>query len=137
MPKKIAIVRVRGFVKVKKEIKDTFDMLRLYNKNYCVVVEDSSANMGMIKRVKDYATYGEITPETFKELIAKRGEEYKGNIEQKNKFMEMEGKKYNKFFRLQPPRKGYGRKGLKKPFSKAGALGYRGTKINDLIKRMI
>ena len=42
-----------------------------------------------------------------------------------------------KFFRLSPPRKGFGRKGIKFAFTKGGALGYRGIKINDLIKRML
>ena len=34
-------------------------------------------------------------------------------------------------------KKGYGRKGIKTPFSKGGALGYRGDKINDMIQRMM
>jgi large subunit ribosomal protein L30 len=40
-------------------------------------------------------------------------------------------------FRLAPPRKGYDRKGVKKPFALGGALGYRGKEINTLIRRMI
>lgn len=46
-------------------------------------------------------------------------------------------KKIKNYFRLNSPRKGFERKGIKKPFSIGGALGYRGSKINDLIKRMI
>ena len=42
-----------------------------------------------------------------------------------------------KFYRLDPPRKGFGRKGIKMAFSKGGALGYRAEKINDLVKRMM
>ena len=41
------------------------------------------------------------------------------------------------FFRLNPPVKGFDRKGIKVPFSLGGALGYRKEKINDLIKRMV
>lgn len=40
-------------------------------------------------------------------------------------------------FRLAPPKKGYERKGVKKPFTLGGALGYRGKEINVLIRRMI
>jgi large subunit ribosomal protein L30 len=82
----------------------------------------------MIKKVKDYVTYGEIDDETEKLLVEKRGEKTK----------DKEGKEVmKKFFRLSPPRKGFGRKGIKFAFSQGGALGYRGTKINDLIKRML
>jgi len=40
-------------------------------------------------------------------------------------------------FRLKPPKKGFGRRGIKKPYSIGGALGYRASDINDLISRMI
>jgi len=38
---------------------------------------------------------------------------------------------------LNPPRKGYGRKGVKIPFKKGGAYGNRAEKINDLLTRMM
>ena len=41
------------------------------------------------------------------------------------------------FFRLHPPRKGYGRKGIKTPFRLGGGLGNRESAINDLIERML
>ena len=142
--KKIAIVRVRGLTGLQKEVKATLNMLKLHNKNYCVVVEDTPMNMGMIKKVRDFVTFGEIDDETFKELVSRRGEEYKGRekdakgkIEYKGKYIEIDGKKYKKYFRLGPPRKGYGRKGIKRPFSRKGALGNRAEKINDLLRRMI
>lgn len=141
---KIAVIRVRGRINIRKQIKDTFDMIRLYNKNYCVVLESTPQNMGMINKVKDFVTCGEIEEGLFNELIAKRGEEYtgrekdsKGKIDYSRKYFEIDGRKYKKYFRLNPPKKGYGRKGTKKPFSKGGALGNRGDKINDLLKRMI
>ena len=40
-------------------------------------------------------------------------------------------------FRLRPPKKGYERVGIKKPFSVGGALGYRKEKINELLEKMI
>lgn len=141
--KKIAVVRVRGSVRVRRMINDTLNMLRLYNKNYCTVVPSTNAYLGMIKKVKDYVTYGEINNETFKLLIEKRGQQYKerekdskGKINYKKSFIH-DNKKYKKFFRLNPPKKGFGRKGIKVSFKMSGALGYRGEKINDLIKRMI
>jgi len=41
------------------------------------------------------------------------------------------------FFKLCPPVHGFERKGIKKPFSMGGVLGYRKEKINELIKRMV
>lgn len=140
---KIAIIRVRGAVNLRREVKDTLNLLRLYRKNFCVVVEGNPSLMGMIKKVKDYVTYGEIDDATYKELVEKRGEEYKGRekdakgrIEYK-KFILIDGKKIKAFFRLNPPKKGFGRKGIKVSYKVHGALGYRADKINDLLKRMI
>lgn len=140
---KIAVVRVRGDVNLRKEVKDTLKLLRLYRKNFCVVVEGTPSWIGMIKKVKDYVTYGEIDDATYKELAEKRGEMYKGRekdskgkIEYK-RFILFDGKKIKPFFRLGPPRHGFGRKGIKVSYRAHGALGYRGEKINELLKRMI
>jgi len=82
----------------------------------------------MVKKAKDYITYGEIDDDVLKLLIEKRGQKSK----------DKDGKEVmKKFFRLSPPRKGFERKGIKIGFNAGGALGYRGKKINDLIKRMI
>ncbi len=123
---KYAVIRIRGLVRVRKEINYTMELMGLYRKNYCVFIDKK--NFGMIKKVKDYVTYGEIDKETEELVVKKKGEKTKNR----------EGKEVlKKFFRLSPPRKGFGRKGIKVAFSKSGGLGYRGTKINDLIKRML
>ena len=131
---RVAIIRIRGGINVKKSIKDAMNMLRLYKKHCCVVVEKNPSVIGIINKIKDYITWGEIDDKTFKLLVEKRGELYKGH---KNSKFVVEGKKYKPFFRLNPPRKGFERKGIKVPFKVGGALGYRGEKINDLIKRMV
>ena len=141
--KKIAIIRVRGPVKVNAKIEDTLKILRLYRKNFCIILENTTTNIGMIKKVKDYTTFGEIDDETYKLLIEKRGEEYNGReVDNKNKlkykrFIVIDNKKYKPFFRLCPPKKGFGRKGIKVGFKIGGALGDREEDINGLIKRMI
>jgi len=138
---KLAIIRVRGITGIEKGIKDTLNMLCIYHNNYCVVVSDNL--LGMIKKVKDYVTWGEIDDETYKLLVEKRGEEYKGRITDTKKkinykkFIIVNNKKYKKYFRLNPPKGGFERKGIKVPFRKGGALGYRKEKINDLIKKMV
>ena len=155
--KKIAIIRIRGKIGLKKGIKDTLNLLRLFNKHTCVVVDGNENYSGMIKKVKDYVTWGEIDFETFKLLLEKRGklpgkknltEEYlkdklklsyddftKEFFEFKKKLKDVPGLK--QFFKLKPPEKGFERKGIKQPFSLGGALGYRKEKINDLIRRML
>jgi len=139
--KRLAVIRIRGITGIKKDIKDTLKMLCLYHNNYCVVVNDSL--LGMIKKAKDYVTWGEIDDETYKLLVEKRGEEFKGretDTKKKinyKKFIIVNNKKYKKYFRLSPPRGGFERKGIKVPFTIGGALGYRKEKINDLIKKMV
>ena len=56
---KIAVIRVRGDVNLRKEIKETLNLLKLYRKNFCVVVDNNQNIIGMVKKVKDYVTYGE------------------------------------------------------------------------------
>ncbi|MBS3133507.1 uL30 family ribosomal protein [Candidatus Woesearchaeota archaeon] len=112
----IAAIRVRGKIGVDKPKEDTLRMLHLYKKNYCAVLKENEAIRGMLAKVKDYITWGDVEEGTVKLL------------EQKSK---------KPFIRLNSPRKGYGRKGIKKTFSKGGALGERKEAINDLIKRMI
>jgi large subunit ribosomal protein L30 len=141
--KRIAVVRVRGLANLRYVVKDTFKRLNLHNKNWCVVVEDTPITQGMIAKVKDYITWGEVTPEIFEELVKKRGEKYVGRTKdpksliEYNKFFVFGNIKYKRYFRLAPPKKGYGRKGIKNNFTDGGTLGYRGDKINELIKRMI
>ena len=117
---KLAIVRIRGGIRVKKTIKDTMEMLKLYRQNYCVIYEKTPSISGMLRKIKDYVTWGEIDDETIKLLEEKRG-----------------SGKQKGFFRLSPPRGGFERKGIKKPFGAGGALGYRGAKINELVRKMV
>jgi large subunit ribosomal protein L30 len=139
-PTKLVVVRVRGLNSVKTKIEDTLKMLRLYRKNYCSVFTKNQIYTGMLKKAKDYVTWGEINDETFNLLVEKRGEEFSGReSDSKDKiqygdYLIINNKKIKKYFRLNPPRKGFGRKGIKYSYQEGGALGYRGEAINDLIK---
>ena len=157
MNKIFAVVRIRGDVGVKKDIKDTLKMLKLYKKNTCIVVNNSSNLIGMLIKVKDYITWGDIDEKTFKELLEKRGrlpgkqkfteaylrEKLKLNIdvfikeffECKKTLKDIPG--FKPYFKLHPPRGGFERKGIKTPFSLGGVLGYRKEKMNDLVRKML
>ena len=141
---KIIVIRVRGRVRLLTTIKNTLDMLRLYKTNFCVILDNNAVNMGMIQKAKDYITWGKADPAIVEELFTKRGTEYTGpltdtkeKIQYTGRYVEHKGKKYNKYFKLNPPRGGYGRKGIKTPFHMGGALGDRADKISDLIKKML
>lgn len=140
---KIAIVRIKGGIRLRNEIKNTLNLLNLYKRNFCTVIPNNKNYNGMITKIKDVVTWGEINDSTLNQLFDKRGEEYKGREKDSKdkikykKFLVHGNKKLKKFFRLNNPKKGHGQKGVKEVFSKGGALGYRGEKINDLIIRMI
>ncbi|MFH1638262.1 MAG: 50S ribosomal protein L30 [Candidatus Woesearchaeota archaeon] len=157
MNNRVAIIRIRGECKLRKEISDTFKMLRLYKKHNCIIIPTTPAYLGMLTKVKDYVTWGDIDAETLKQLLLKRGklpakkkltedyvkektgmdvDAYVGEFMGfKKELKDIPGLKL--FFKLSPPVKGFERKGVKKPFSLGGVLGYRKEKINDLIKRML
>lgn len=156
--KRIAVIRVRGKVHVRGSIEDTMKLLNLTRINHCVVIDNRDQYKGMIKKVKDYVTWGEIDKNIFAKLIEKRGRLYgKKGIDDdyiakntKYKSIDEFSKEFinfnselsiilglNPVFRLKPPKKGYERKGIKKPYSLGGALGYRGEKINELLNKMI
>ena len=121
---KLAIIRIRGLTKVKKTISDTMDMLGLSKKHTCVVLEESPSVLGMIRKIENYVTWGQIDEDTLKLLDEKRSKTAKKND-------------YKTVYFLAPPRKGFERGGIKKPFTTGGALGPRAEKINALIVRMI
>ncbi|MBT4445724.1 50S ribosomal protein L30 [archaeon] len=138
----IAVVQVRGLVGVKKPVKDTLKMIGLTRVNQCVVLKNNASLGGMLLKIKDYATYGPVSKAVITKIINARGIEYQGRSQDnKGKYtyscFEFDGKKYKRCFRLNPPRKGYGRNGIKRSFNTGGALGTRGEKIADLIERML
>lgn len=150
-----AVVQVRGTVKTRREIKDTLKMLRLHHINHCVIIPDTPAYVGMIRKVKDFVAYGEIDAATVEELLKTRGrlvgdahltDEYiKENSQYAGisafakalstgeaRLADVPGLK--PVLRLHPPRKGY--KTTKRTYQQGGSLGYHGENINDLLYKM-
>lgn len=152
----LAVVRVRGIINVKNDIRDTLTMLGLGRVNHCVLIDETPQYMGMVRKVRDYVTYGPIDAETAALLLKERGrlEGHKpldeSIIKEMGEFKSFDdmGKaiaegqlnwskldKTVRVFRLHPPRKGY--EGVKRSYTVGGALGDRGEGINPLIQRMI
>ncbi|MFC1752670.1 uL30 family ribosomal protein [Thermoproteota archaeon] len=122
--KTMAVVLIRGLIGTSPDVRTTLRMLNLQRKNSCTLIKNTENMMGMLFKVKDYVTYGEIDETVARKLQEKRG--------QKDK----EGK-IKKYFRLSPPKGGFERKGIKKSYSVGGVLGYRGNEMASLIKKMI
>jgi len=152
----IAAIRIRGTVHVREEIETTLKLLRLTRANHLVLLPEREDIIKMLKKVKDYITWGEISKETLGRLLEKRARlpgnkkltlEYlkKHSIKSFSELAEkvqaepkiLERLNIKPVFRMRPPSKGYGKGGIKKSFVVGGALGYRGEKINDLIERML
>lgn len=144
---KIAVVRVRGDVDVRRTIRDTLAMMGLRKVNWAVVLDTTPALAGMVKKVKDFVTWGEIDEKTMAALVEKWGRKSGGKRLEKKEASELAKKLMagqitfkeaglKPVFRLHPPTKGHAREGIKKHVSIGGALGYRGKGINTLLARM-
>jgi len=153
----IAVLRVRGEIGIRPQIKTTLDLMKLHRKHRLILLKNTPSNKGMIDKVKDYCTFGEVDQETIIKLLSERGrlpgnnlltEKYvkdktklslkdfsENFISWKSNLKDIEGLK--KFFKLHPPIGGFERLGIKKPFTRGGVLGYRGKEMNKLVQKMI
>lgn len=153
--KRLAVVRVKGSVGVRRSVEDTLKMLNLTRVNHCTFIDDRPTYLGMLGKVKDSVTWGEPSAEEVEQLLRHRGEleggarltdDYikenssfedirgfaKAFVEFKAELSDIPGLK--KVMRLHPPRKGHG--SIKRSFKEGGALGYRGEGIRKLLPRM-
>lgn len=151
-----AVIRVRGQPDVNYNVDHTLKLLGLTRVNHCVIVPEDDVSKGMLQKIKDYVTWGEVSEETLADMIRVRGkvsgdegltDEY---IKENSDFQDAEGmakaiaggeyrmkdvEGAKAVFRLHPPVKGY--EGNKRSYRNGGALGYRGEAINNLIARML
>ena len=111
----IVVIRIKGQVKLNKEISETLNRLKLKKKYSCVILEPTKENLGMVKRVENQVSFGEISEDMHKKLIEKRKTKIKN------------------FFRLHPPRGGI----KSKVHFPKGVLGDNKDKINKLLERML
>ncbi len=150
-----AVVKVRGTISAQREARETLELLRLAHTNHAILLDNRPSFMGMLYRVQNYVTWGEISKETLALMLQKRGR-LAGGKKLTDEAVEKLGYKsidalaeaiadckveYQKLpnvrpvFKLHPPKKGFKGK-IKKSYVAGGEAGYRGEAINDLIKRM-
>ena len=149
------MVKVRGTISAQREARETLELLRLPKTNNAVLIDNRPSYIGMLYRVQNYVTWGEISKETVALMLKKRGR-LAGGKKLTDEAVEKLGYKsidaladaiasckvefqklpnVQPLFKLHPPKKGFKGK-TKKSFSAGGEAGYRGEKISELIKRM-
>ncbi len=150
-----AVVKIRGEVKTRQDIRDTLRMLHLDRVNHCVILPETPTYKGMIHKAKDYVAWGVITPEILEQMLENRGkleggddltEEYLSKNTKFKTFKDLaqaicDGSsslcdipKLKPVFRMHPARKGL--KGTKRTFQEGGDLGFHGEEINVLLNKM-
>ena len=152
----LAVIRVRGVSDVFREIKDTLQMLHLYRNCHATLVDDRASYVGMLRKTRNYVTWGEVSLENTVFLLKKRGRVV-GNKKLTDDYVKELGYEslenlaeaihtgkvefgglpnVKPVFRLHPPKKGFSGK-VKRSFAAGGVTGYRSDAINDLIRKMV
>jgi len=151
---KLIVIRLKGQAGIPPDVKYTLKLLRLHKKFHATIVDDTPSIKGMLHKIKDYVTWGEIDKETLTELIKYRGR-LSGNRKVTEEYVKKLG--FNSIedlaeailagklkvkdvmkpvFRLHPPKGGF-KYTIKRQYGNFGEAGYRGEAINELVKRMI
>ena len=140
------IIRVRGSIHARHDIRQTLDELHLRRANHATVVPESASFRGMITKVQGYVTWGEIDAPTLETLLRDRAQTPEGaRLAADAKVGELAqavatgglraASEIRPLFRLKAPKGGW--RSTKRPFARGGALGYRGPAINELARRMV
>ena len=160
----IILIRICGqWSRIPKEIQSILTKLHLNNMYSAVILFYNKDNLKMIKLIENYITWGYIKKTRIEELLRKRGSVTAGNQEQNeldNAQIEASlGKcgifclediihelsyetknakevlNYIGYFTLSNTEEGFDK--VNKTFEKGGNTGFRGDKINALLKKMI
>ena len=150
------LVRIRGPIDIIGDINETMRLLKIPKKFNATIIPDNVYSQGMLKKIKDYVTWGPASPQIIKELILGRGKLIGNKSIDEKELIKITGydsttklysdisegvlklkdiKNMKPIFRLHPPRKGF-KKSTKKAITDKGELGFRND-IDKLILRMI
>lgn len=151
----LTIIRLRGTQNLNPQAKDTLKYLRLNRVNHAVVLPQNATTKGMLQVAKDYVTWGEVDAATLASVIKHHGRlvgdkpltdahlakttphktiDALASAIVAGTFQYKDVPEVKPLFRLHPARKGL--EGIKRSYQVGGALGYRGTDINELLGRM-
>lgn len=152
------VVRARSNVGVERSIRETMDYLNLTKVNHAVIIPENDQYIGMLRKAKDYITWGNADLATVETMLSERGRmpgdapltdaivaeatDYKtisdfakAIVNNEATVKDVPGLK--RVFRLHPPRGSKGWGGIKRSYVVGGALGSRGDDIKALVERMI
>ena len=137
----ILVIRISGQVDIGRGVEETLHRLRIRRKYSAVVLHNTSENIKILRSVRNFVSYGEISKETLKMLIEKRAQPIKkGKKIEVDKILDQIDKKslhdlgLKPFFRLHPPRGGIDSKNHAGT-SKKAVLG-ENKNISELVGRM-
>lgn len=154
----LLVVRIRGTLNVRRDMKSTLESLRVRKIHSATLLRHRPDVLGALQQVKDLVTWGEIDEATLVKLLERRArlvgdravtEQYlvnklnardfptlaKSLINYEMDLTDLPGVK--PFFRLSPPKKGYGLKLDRSRKGKVRISGYVGKAINEFALRMI
>lgn len=154
----ILAVRLLGPFGVPSSIENALISLRLSGRFNAVLLDDNPSMVGMLRKVKDYVTWGKVKDGEISTLLKERGQLI-GGLPLGDKFAKdsfgetsveelaaalvrgkvdldaLWKKGVKPVFRLHPPSGGFGFS-IKRPYGKQGELGDRGSEIAALVNRM-
>ena len=155
----ILAVRLRGTVGDSPDVKKTMEALMLEKTFQARLLENSASIRGMLRNVHTLVAWGEVEPVVLEVLLRKRAEKVGGEGLDEEFVRARFGKDglgdlakslaagemalkdlwragLKPRFRLHPPKGGF-KRSTRRAFSDGGELGYRGSEINSLVRRMI
>lgn len=151
-------IRLKGSFGTPRPLQKALETLRLKAKFNAVLLENTPTSIGMLRKVKDYVTWGEVRTDDIANVLRERGE-FSGGTEMTDetiqaKFGEpsiqelasaltqgkvtlrdLQQKGLNPVFRLRAPSGGFEKSG-KRPYGSGGELGRRQAALSTLISRM-
>jgi len=151
-------IRIKGSFGIPRPLEKALETLRLKGKFNAVLVENTPTDVGMLRKVKDYVTWGEANTADIATVLRERGE-LSGGTEMTDKAIhdkfgetsihdlasaltqgkitlrELRQKGLNPVFRLRPPSGGFEGSG-KRAYGSGGELGKRQAPLSALIARM-
>ncbi|MDT7875681.1 MAG: 50S ribosomal protein L30 [Sulfolobaceae archaeon] len=152
----LGIIRIRGYAASPWYIQDTLEMLRLGKRFNAMIYLKTPSLEGMLRLASPYITWGELNEEGLKLLLTRlrtiNNERITDEYLKKTLNVDIDGfvkklesgeiklNKLDNYFKLpiklHPPKGGFKGK-INRPYNAKGEFGYRGDKINELIKRMV
>ena len=152
-------IRLKGEFGTPRPIQSVLDTIRLRRKFNAVLLEKTPSTIGMLRKAKDYVTWGEASQDDIVSLLRERGEFQSGGTVTDEVIRERFGEKsvqdlvaalvggkvslralwqkgLSPVFRLRPPSGGF--EGCtKRAYGSRGELGKREVGFSNLLNRMV